>query len=96
MKDILLDENFDLMVKDGDFVIGDSTEQNKALLLLAQKGEFRQWPDTGVGINDYLEDDELSELGVEIQKQFELDGMKRLNIEVFENGNIVTDGEYDY
>jgi hypothetical protein len=95
-QDILLTSDFDLMVKDGDFVIGDSTEQNKALLLIQEKGESRQFPDSTVGIQDWLDDDEVADLGAEIQKIFELDEMKVRKIEVYESGKIITDGNYQY
>jgi hypothetical protein len=95
-QDILLTSDFDLMVKDGDFVIGDSTEQNKALLLIQEKGESRQFPDSTVGIQDWLDDDEVADLGAEIQKIFELDEMKIRKIEVYESGKIITDGNYQY
>lgn len=95
MIDFLLDENFDLMIANGDFVMGDATEQNQALLLLAQKGEVRQFPDAGCGSQDWLDDDEVSDLGAEIQKQLELDGMKVKKIEVFESGKINIDAHYE-
>jgi len=76
-KDILLDENFDVVAKDGDFVVGDATLQNQQLLLLSQKGEWKQEPQVGVGIRDFLLDDaNVHEMHQAIQKQFALDGMQ--------------------
>ncbi len=93
--DILLDDNGDLLIKDGHFVIGESTGQHKKILLLAEKGDIRQYPFVGVGIQNSLEDDELADLGTQIQKQFELDGMKVRKIEVFEDGTIKENASYD-
>ncbi|MCX6232441.1 MAG: oxidase [Bacteroidetes bacterium] len=81
--DILLDENFDLAVVDGDFVLGESTQQHQELLLLINKGELKEFPLAGVGLNEYLLDDgEMLELTQEICKQFSVDGMKVGEIEL--------------
>lgn len=93
--DFLDDADGDLMIRDGHFVIGESTEQHKKDLLIAQKGDYRQHPFVGVGIGDYLEDDELADIGQEIQKQFEMDGMKVKKVEVFEDGKINIEAKYD-
>jgi hypothetical protein len=47
--DILFDDN-DVIVKDGDFFISDSDQQHIKHILIADKGQFRQWPLIGVGI----------------------------------------------
>lgn len=93
--DILLDENGDLAEENGDFKFGESTHQHQRCILLAQKGEYKASPGVGVGIGDYLNDDDLAELGAEIQKQFELDGMKIKKLDVYENGRVDVDAEYD-
>ncbi|MDP2723211.1 MAG: hypothetical protein Q8O72_10670 [Bacteroidales bacterium] len=74
--DILLDADFDLQAKNGDFVLGDATLQNQQLILLSHKGELKQEPLLGVGLRNYLLDDAtIHEMHQEIQKQFSLDGM---------------------
>lgn len=87
MKDILLDETGDLLIKDGDIVVGESTEQHQKHLLLAQKGDFRQHPQIGVGLSDFLNDDALRDLPAAIQKEFENDGMKVKKINVIKKEN---------
>jgi len=81
---ILLDENFDLKVnvqRDGngliisDLEIGDTTYQNQKLLLLSNKGEIKEFPTAGVGVQNYLEDNSSEELAREIRKEFSDDGM---------------------
>jgi len=47
--DILLDGLFDILF-DGDFTIGESTEQHQETLLLASPGEIRSAPMAGVGL----------------------------------------------
>lgn len=74
--DILLDSDFDLLFSDGDLVVGESTQQHQQLLLLCEKGEIREFPTAGVGLNSYMLDDNVGSLNGEIKRQFEKDGMK--------------------
>lgn len=50
MKDIQLTNEYDLVVKNGDLVIGDSDEQHVELLLLSQQGEWKASPLTGCNL----------------------------------------------
>lgn len=94
MKDIKL-EKFDLAIKNGDFVIAPSTRQHQEHLLLAHPGEFRHAPFMGVGLTNYLLDDENSEsLKVEIQEQFTADGMEIREINILDTGHIQIEAEY--
>lgn len=97
MNDILLDENFDLIIDEvlDDFVLGDATHQNQGLILLANKGEFRQFPFVGVGLRNYIEDDRMGSLKPELTKQLELDGMTVRNIGVFTDGRVEIDAGYE-
>jgi len=54
LNDILLNDDLDLLIENGDFVIGDADEQIQELILLANKGDFRESPLTGVAIIKYL------------------------------------------
>lgn len=94
-QDILLDDNFDLRIENGDFVVGESTNQHAEILLLSEKGDIRQYPFLGVGIKSFINDDSLEDLPGEIDKQFKLDGAKVRKREVFENGKINLDVVYD-
>lgn len=73
--DYLHDGNDDLMIANGDFVTGESTKQHQSLLVRLKKGELRQYPKTGVGIEDFLQDENPGDAHPEIQKQLEADGM---------------------
>lgn len=69
-----LHDNDDLLIQDGDFVVGESTLQHQSLLIRLKKGELRQYPKTGVGVDDFLLDDAAGDIYLEIQRQLEADG----------------------
>jgi len=77
MTDFALDDEGDLVILDGDLMVGDADIQNQKLCILIAKGELREFPTAGVGIQQFL----LGEVGVyelttEIKRQLELDGAK--------------------
>ena len=55
VQDILLNEDFDLEFKNGDFVVGDSDEQHIQLIALIEPGQIRHSPLTGLGIAKRLQ-----------------------------------------
>ena len=74
--DILFDpDTGDLACEDGDFVIGDATLQHQADLLEAGEGEYKQSPTVGVGLRDFLNDEDTTEVLRKIRLQFVRDGM---------------------
>jgi len=81
MLDIALTGSLDLMIANGDFVAAESTPQHQKLLLLAQPGDIMQYPDTGVGIQTFL-NDERDDMVTEIRSQFEKDGMKVTSLHI--------------
>ncbi|MGB0522389.1 MAG: hypothetical protein ACPGJS_05485 [Flammeovirgaceae bacterium] len=94
--DILIDENNDPIISGGDFLIGESTQQHQKLLLVSNKGQFREHPAVGVGINEYLLDDDANtSLFNEIDTQFKVDGMIVTHIEIVDNLNLSIDAEYN-
>lgn len=81
--DMILGDDDDLVVRNGDWVIGESTEQHIKAILIANKGEFRDVPFFGVGLNGYLkEDGQQVVLKREIEKMMTLDGMQVNKIQV--------------
>lgn len=95
MNDFLLDQDGDLSFKDGDLEIGYSDNQHQEHILLANKGEFREFPELGVGIHKMLDDDEYLDALIEIKKNLQYDGMKINNVKFEENGNLTIDGKYN-
>ncbi len=95
MRDILLDSENDLLLNQGDFVLGDATAQSIGLLLLFQKGELRASPLMGVGlINWLLSEGSLVGLKHEVAKQFAADGGVLRTLRIQEGGQIEIDVVY--
>jgi hypothetical protein len=94
MNDLLLDENGDLSIANGDFLIGLSDKQHQEHILIANKGEFKEFPEMGVGIANMLNDDDYTDMLIEIKKNLQYDGMKIKNVKFDENGNLDIDGYY--
>lgn len=62
-QDILLDENDDLIIENGDFNLGDSLTQDVGIILRLNQGELKSDPLLGASIirlvNSSIDDDEL-------------------------------------
>lgn len=94
MTDILLSKTGDLDIQHGDIVIGYSDNQHQEHILLANKGDYKEFPELGIGINNMLNDDDFMPFLIEAKKNLEYDGMKINNIKFEENGNLNIDGYY--
>ncbi len=94
MIDILTDENGDLSFKNGDLDIGFSDNQHQEHILIANKGEYKEFPELGVGIHQMIGDDDFISVLIETKKNLEYDGMKINNVKFEENGKLNIDGKY--
>ncbi|MBS0647398.1 MAG: oxidase [Verrucomicrobia bacterium] len=92
MKDFLLDENDDLAINGDLLIVDKSDEQHQRLLLLTNKGDWKESATVGVGILRWLKD-EGEGLLAEIKKEFEKDGMTVKKIDLTE-GKLTTDAAY--
>lgn len=93
--DILLDNSLDLSIKNGDLEVGESTLQHQHLLLITEKGQFKQHPTAGVGARSFLLDDrDKDDLQQEIQKEFEDDGMNVAKLVLNDYDNIEAEAGY--
>jgi len=54
VKDITLDDNFDLIIENGDFKVSDSDMQHIQLICITNLGHWKQFPLLGVGIEQYI------------------------------------------
>lgn len=95
MTDFLLDETNDMSLNNGDFALGDASLQHQNHILMAQKGEYKESPEIGVGILTELLNENPRELLTQIRKNFEYDGMKVKTLKFASNGNIVIDASYN-
>ncbi|MCC9071222.1 oxidase [Flavobacterium sp. F-65] len=94
MNDIIVDTNGDLGFHNGDLLIGFSENLHQEHILIANKGEYREFPELGVGILQMLNDDNYMNVLIEAKKNLEYDGMKINNIELDDDGNLNVDGQY--
>lgn len=94
MQDILLDSNYDILTEDGDFLIGESTVQHQQLLLVCNKGDFKENPAICVGVARWLKDDDKMGVLGEIKKEFEKDGMTVRKVSLTKDDKLNIDAGY--
>ena len=92
--DILLDENFNPIITNGDFTIGESTYQHQKMLLFADKGQFKADPLVGVGSRRFLETSNHNDFAREIRQEFMADGMIIQSLKITEDLQINIDAQY--
>lgn len=95
MRDFQLNNDLDVLLANGDFATGESNEQHMHLLLVTQKGAWKERPMVGVGIDNYLLDNNIDGMLREIRGQWTEDGvlLERLSYEEA-TGKIDFDGNY--
>lgn len=94
MSDILVNKEGDLEIQNGDFVTGDPQQQDIQHILLAEKGQFRQFPTLGVGVRKRLNGPfSVEELRRDVRINLESDGFKVNKVDTDEDGNIQVDAE---
>ncbi len=89
MNDFLFDQEEDLLIDRGDWLVGSSDQQHIQLLLTSMPGEWKENPETGValalsqhgGIDGFIKRT--------IAVQLEADGFKLDNLQITENGLII-------
>lgn len=94
MNDIKLDENLVPLFANGDFVIGDTDKQNQDVLLVSEKGSFKENPDVGVGLFSFLEAENPIDMMSEIRRQFTNDGMTINQLQYTSDGKLIIDAKY--
>ena len=79
--DILLDGDLDLILENGDFLLGESDGQHAQLLLLSSEGDFTQFPKLGVGVTKYLKGSFDGAARRNVHLQFESDNYTIKNLD---------------
>lgn len=93
MTDLLLTQDYDLEIKNGDFAIGNSQEQSVELMLMSKQGEYKLNPEAGCNILSAKNGVIGRMLDREIRVQLEADGFQLENLTITENG-IDVSGQY--
>ena len=73
-QDFLLDANGDLLIQNGDFVVGPSDNQHIDDIISSFAGAWKQFPILGVGIMQYLKSEEGQAAVAKIKQQLQSDG----------------------
>ncbi|NLR66926.1 hypothetical protein HGH92_21640 [Chitinophaga varians] len=94
MKDILFNKDIDLDIANGDLVAGFSTLQHQEMLLINNKGSFKEFPTIGIDAFGYLQDNNIGDLLRELQMQFVGDGMQVKSVDINDKGELNIDAVY--
>jgi hypothetical protein len=96
--DLLYDDAGDIAVLNGDFATGIADEQHAEDIIVSHKGHYKQFPLTGIGIIEFfhgpLSLNGRDNLKRQIAMQLEADGMKRVQVEIDEEGKAKIRGNY--
>ncbi|MDA6067989.1 hypothetical protein NJT12_00030 [Flavobacterium sp. AC] len=76
-------------------VIGNTLEQNKALILIGSQGDFKYRPDLGVCFEDVLLGADLLEYRHKITEHFAKDGLKITELDLYRTDNIKIIANYE-
>lgn len=79
---------------DGGLMVGDVTYQNQAIILQANKGDFKEYPTLGVGLADMINDDNVAGWRREIVLQLEGDGMSIKSVKIDNDKKLTIDAGY--
>lgn len=94
MKDFVFDSaTEDIKIVNGDLAIEDSDQQHTMSIIVANKGDYKSDPAVGVGIEDYLNDDNIEGMLKEIRRQLKYDGMTIEKL-TYVNGSLEIQGNY--
>ncbi|WP_417289605.1 hypothetical protein [Corallibacter sp.] len=76
-------------------VIGNTLEQNKAFILIAQPNDFKDNPTLGVGFDDNLLGEDLLEYRHKIREEFAKDGLKTTKLDLYDLKNVEIKAHYE-
>jgi hypothetical protein len=95
VNDFITGADGDLIIENGDLKVDESTLQHQRDLLLSNKGEFKQNPTIGVGLNNFiLENLSSADFNKAVTEEFENDGMHVIKIQSESLENVTIDAEY--
>lgn len=86
MKDVLLDDTGDLKIVNGDFVVGESTQQEITHILTSFRGEWKEHPLVGAELPRLLKAREgITKMRSVVREQLEMDGFKKVHFDIKNN-----------
>ncbi|MBK7097911.1 MAG: hypothetical protein IPH58_05610 [Sphingobacteriales bacterium] len=95
MTDLVLDTDYDLEMNGNNVKLSNGVQQHQELLLVMNKGEFKENPIATVGIVNYLRDDNIPGMLQEVRTRFINDGMDVRSIGYDEeNGSLKYEADY--
>lgn len=93
VKDIIIENGYDLKIVNGDFVVDESDQQHVQLIIITAVGEWKQFPLLGVGIEQFINAPaSLQKLSKLIQLQLVSDNYKIKTLKVLGPTKIFVDG----
>lgn len=94
--DIIITDEYDIKTDATahDIVIGDVTLQNQALILVSQKGEWKEKPMVGCGLDSITNDEDISSWKRLIREELARDGIK-INKLIINTETIEIDAAYE-
>lgn len=75
-------------------ILGNITNQNQELIVIAEKGEFKEIPKRGVAIGNYLDDEVPDSLMRAVRTELSLEGMNVEKVAFNGANELVIDAEY--
>jgi hypothetical protein len=94
MNDLLLTEDEDLAIEDGDFVVAESTARHQQQLLMNNKGDYKENTTVGVGVFRYIDDEDFRGLIRAVQQEYTRDGMETAVVRLDKDGTIECNANY--
>lgn len=92
MQDFII--NNDLEFEAGDLMVGFSDEYHQKHVLIAEKGEYKQFPELGVGMFNLLNSEEMVAMLIEARRNFEYDGMRVDELRFSDENTLVVKANY--
>lgn len=71
-----MDVNGDLAISSGELVVENTTYQNEYIILKSQRGEIKEYPLMGVGIDDIVNDHDEAGWKMKIKEHLAMDDIK--------------------
>ena len=100
---IKIDDNYELAINleydqtgkiVSGLVIGDVTNQNQLVIIRTDKGELKEHPTKGVGIEDFIDDESPENLIRTTRTELSKEGMEVKSIVLDSKGELLIDAKY--